>query len=260
MSKLLAAAFLFTAANGADLSRHFPGIDGTSVLSDGKSGAMAHHNKKHAAERFAPCSTFKIPNSAIALETSSAPNPDYKLKYDPALTPKGDWAQDHTLRTAFKASAVWYFQEMARRAGPERTRKFLHQFKDGNEDVSGPVDRFWLGTPLRISAEEQVVFLKRLSDGDLGLSARTTHLMKEIMVAERGDGWTVRAKTGACRTEGEDVSLWYVGSVERDDGMSYFALQLGARDYEPLFSQRVTMARAILAEFGLLPAQAAARK
>lgn len=80
------------------------------------------------------------------------------------------------------------------------------------------------------------------------------------MVAERGDGWTLRAKTGACRTEVEDVSLWYVGSVEREDGTSYFALQLGARDYEPLFSQRVTMARAILAEFSLLPAQAAARK
>lgn len=243
-------------ADAADLARYFAGIEGTFVLLDGRTGAYTRYNAARAARRFPPCSTFKIPNTAIALETGVAPDPDFTLTYDPALKIENpQWARDHNLRTAFRDSVVWYYQEMARRAGAGAESRFVRQFGYGNQDTSGPVDRFWLGQPLRISADEQVRFLQRLHDGKLGLSARTTRLTGEIMLADQGAGWKLRAKTGACRAEGEDVALWYVGWVEKDGGVSYFALEMSAKEYAPLWTERVPKARGILTELGVLPAQ-----
>ena len=254
MKTLCLAAMLCGGAAAADIARHFEGIDGTFVLLDGRTGAYTRYNSERAARRFPPCSTFKVPHTAIALETGAAPSPDYSLKYDPALkVTNPNWSHDHNLRTAYRDSVVWYYQEMARRVGPEAESRFAHQFGYGNEDTSGPVDRFWLGTPLRISADEQVRFLQRLHDGKLGLSTRTTELTEEIMLADQGPGWKLRAKTGACRAEGEDVALWYVGWVEKETGVSYFALELGAREYEPLWKERVPRTRAILTDLGVLP-------
>jgi beta-lactamase class D len=74
------------------------------------------------------------------------------------------------------------------------------------------------------------------------------------MIAEEKPQGTLRAKTGACHPDGEgEVTLWYVGYVEKPAGVWYFALELGDKAYDPLMAQRVPKARAILADLGVLP-------
>ena len=51
-----------------DLDRHFAGIDGAFVLLNGRTGETVRHNAERAAQRFAPCSTFKIPHTAVLRE------------------------------------------------------------------------------------------------------------------------------------------------------------------------------------------------
>ena len=237
-----------------DWTRHFDGIKGTFVLLNGRTGQYTRHDAVRATERFAPCSTFKIPNTAILLESGAAPDPDYTVAYDPALKQEGNWARDHTLRSAFTFSVLWYYQTLAQRIGLPAEQRFLHQFHYGNENTSGGTDKtgtpFWVDGTLRISADEQVEFLKRLHDGRLGLSERTTRLTKEVMVAEQTPTFRLSAKTGACHPAGEDVALWYVGIVERpDDELYYFAMEMGDAQYEPLFSTRVSKPRAILTDW-----------
>jgi beta-lactamase class D len=250
--RLLALALAFGLVDSPDLSRHFVGINGTFVLLDGQTGKYIRYNPGRAGQRYPPCSTFKIPNTAIALESGVAPDPDYTLRYDPALKQQGAWARDHSLRSAFATSAVWYYQEMARRVGANRMTELVRQFAYGNKDISGGIDRFWLGNSLRISADEQVRFLKRFYERRLGLSESTTRLTKEIMVAEEGAGWRLSAKTGACPASADEVAMWYVGYVEKGNEVFYFALQLGDREYGDLFSQRIPKAKAILTELGIL--------
>jgi beta-lactamase class D len=256
---LLAALALAAAAPAAaqDLSKHFQGIDGTFVLLDGQTGAFTRWNAPRADQRFAPCSTFKIPNTAILLETGAAPDPEFVVKYDPALKASREaWRQDHTLRSAYRESVLWYYHALAKKAGLPAEARLVKQFGYGNADTSGGVagDRpFWIDGTLRISANEQVAFLKRLHDGQLGLTPRTTQLTKEIMLAEQTPRWTLRAKTGACQPAPDRaVTLWYVGYVEKPAGVWYFALELGDKAYDPLMAQRVTKARAILTDLGVL--------
>ena len=58
-----------------DLSRYFVGLDGTFVLLNGRTNEYVRYNTVRAGQRFAPCSTFKIPHTAILLESGTAPRP-----------------------------------------------------------------------------------------------------------------------------------------------------------------------------------------
>lgn len=265
-SRVLVAALVLAAAGPAgaqDLSKHFQGIDGTFVLLDGQTGRYTSWNPERAERRFAPCSTFKIPNTAILLERGAARDPEFVVKYDPALkAPREAWRKDHTLRSAYRDSVLWYYHALAKKVGMPGMARMVLQFDYGNADVSGGVDGarpFWIDGSLRISANEQVAFLERLRNGRLGLSARTDRLTKEIMVAEQTPAGTLRAKTGACQPQGDrQVTMWYVGYVEKPAGVWYFALEMGDTDFERLFDLRVTKARDILADLGILPAPKAA--
>jgi beta-lactamase class D len=239
-----------------DLARHFQGLNGTFVLLNGTTGEYLRHNPARAAERFAPCSTFKIPHTAMLLESGTAPDPGFTLNYDAALKQPENWAQDFDLRGAFKASALWYYQAMARRLGMPAERRFVERVRYGNANTSGGLDKpgapFWVDGSLKISANEQVDFLRRFYEGRLGLSDRTTRLTKDIMIAQETPAWRLSAKTGACQPSGSDTSNWYVGYVEQGKTTYYFALQIGAGDYGRAYSERVPISRAILTELGIL--------
>jgi beta-lactamase class D len=263
---LLAVVCLLAArpAAGQDLSTHFQGIEGTFVLLDGQTGAFTRWNPARADQRFAPCSTFKVPNTAILLETGAAPDPEFVVKYDPALNASREaWRKDHTLRSAYKDSVLWYYHALSKKAGLPAETRWLTAFGYGNADTSGGVAGarpFWIDGSLRISANEQVAFLKRLREDRLGLSARTSALTKAIMIAEQRPEGTLRAKTGACQPAHDaQVTMWYVGYVEKPAGVWYFALELGDTDFERLFPLRITTARQILADLGVFPGLEAPR-
>jgi beta-lactamase class D len=256
LALLPAVAGLLQAPATPDLSPYFGDLDGTFVLLDGRTGSYVRHDPTRAAQRFAPCSTFKIPHTAILLESGAAPDPGYTLAYDPALEQPKQWARDFDLTGAFKASALWYYRAMARRAGMPAEARWVEQFQYGNRNTSGGLDGqsgpFWVDGTLRISADEQVDFLRRFHDEKLGLSARTTKLTKAIMVVEDSPTGRLSAKTGACRPSGEPTTNWYVGYVEKADTVYYFALQIGANEYGRAYSERVTISRRILAALGVL--------
>ena len=69
---------------------------------------------------------------------------------------------------AFKYSAVWFYQELARRIGEEKMQHYITLNHYGNEDISGGIDLFWLDGGLRISADEQIEILKKIYNNEIG--------------------------------------------------------------------------------------------
>jgi len=248
---------LTTLAPAAGLSHHFQNLEATFILKNSNTKAITVHNPQRAKQRFPPCSTFKIPNTVIALESNIANGPDFLIPYDPALKlegrgPNGAWGKDNTLRSAYQNSVLWFYQAIARRAGLDTMTRFVRQFQYGDADTSGGVDKFWIDGSLKISPEEQIAFLERLNTNKLGVKPATTAAAKDIMLAESGTGWKLYAKTGACREPNQPVALWYVGFVERGNTAHYFALEMAAQEYEPLMHQRIPKTKAILTELNLI--------
>jgi beta-lactamase class D len=200
------------------------------ILDEIGRGTVRRNPSTTCGQRITPQSTFKIPHALAALDAGVVTESEV-VKYDGHPVDFPAWQRDHTLATALRFSVVWYFQEMARRLGPEREKKYLAQFEYGNGDASGGLTTFWLGSTLAISPDEQERFLVKLFTGRLQVGSRAaetvTRLLKQPdgrVVNATGEhdfgspwpaGTVVSAKTGAGPTGDGRAVRWIVGHVSR---------------------------------------------
>jgi beta-lactamase class D len=211
------------------------GVTGSFALHDLNNDSYVFCNEAQFKKPFIPASTFKICNSLIGLETGVIKDENFVIKWDGMVRPVVDWNKDQDLRTAFKNSTVPYYQELARRVGGKRMKYWLDKAKYGNADTSGGIDRFWLTGGLRITPEQQIIFLLRLYKNDLPFSVRSIDIVKRIMIAQDTTGYVLRAKTGSGEQENKNIG-WYVGYLESVKGTYFFATCIQAADPDiPVF-------------------------
>lgn len=237
----------------ADLAKLFQqaGVIGTFVLLDVEAGRTITHNHPRSRERFVPASTFKIPNSMIGLAVGAVSSVDEVLPYGGQPQPFAAWEQDMALREAIVASSVPVYQELARRIGLERMRESVSRLGFGNEDIGTSVDTFWLEGPLKISAVEQARFMAKLAQGQLPLSAAIQQSVRDMVLLEHGEHWTLFGKTGWQNVPGPGVG-WWVGWVQKHDRVYAFALNIDIREPADA-SKRVELGKASLKALGVLP-------
>jgi beta-lactamase class D len=197
-------------------------VTGSFVLYDESRDQWTICNPSQLKEPFSPASTFKICNSLIGLETGVIPDENFVLHWDSIVRQNPKWNADHDLKSAYKNSVVWYYQELARRVGGERMKYWLDKAQYGNRDTSGGIDQFWLTGGLRITPEEQIGFLKRLKHNKVPFSQRSIDIVKKIMIARDTLNYVVRAKTG-WDDQPKKIVGWYVGYIEKNKDVYYFA-------------------------------------
>jgi beta-lactamase class D len=238
-----------------DLAKRFTdvGTAGTFVGYKIDDYLIIASDKDRSGQAFLPASTFKIPNSLIALETGVVGDPDKDVfKWDGVKRSIEAWNQDHTLRSAIAASAVPVYQEIARRIGAERMQKYLDLFEYGNRNVGGGIDQFWLTGDLRIDPIQQIDFVDRLRRGVLPVAKRSQDLVRDILpVTMAGDAW-IRAKSGLLGAELGKPSLgWLVGWAEKGGAQTVFALNLDVREPRHV-ADRMKLAQQCLTDIGAI--------
>jgi beta-lactamase class D len=206
-----------------------------------------------SGQAFLPASTYKIPNSLIALETGVVQDPDRDVfKWDGVKRGIEAWNQDHTLRSAIAASAVPVYQEIARRIGAERMQKYLDLFEYGNRNIGGGIDHFWLTGELRIDPVQQIDFVDRLRRGVLPISKRSQDLVRDILPVTKAGDAVIRAKTGLLGAELGKPSLgWVVGWAEKGAAQTVFALNLDVREPRHI-AARMTLTQQCLIDIGAI--------
>ena len=225
-------------------------VEGTFLLYDLQTARSIGHRPDLWDSAYIPASTFKIFNALVALETGVIRDEQTVIPWDGIERSREEWNRDHTLASAFRVSAVWFYQELARRVGAERMQAFLDTVGYGNRTMGGPIDMFWLDGGIRITPRQQVQFLVRLFKNDLPFSPRTMALVRKIMVQEKTGAYTLSAKTGWADAEIPGVG-WYVGFVERANGVFFFATELQIRKPDDV-KARVALTRTILSHLHLL--------
>jgi beta-lactamase class D len=228
-------------------------VQGSFVLYDLRKDQWILIGPKQRKTAFTPASTFKICNSLIGLETGVVRDENFVIRWDGITRSNPEWNKDHDLKSAFKNSTVWYYQELARRVGGERMKKWLDLVGYGNADTSGGIDRFWLSGGLRITPEQQIIFLRRLFLGDLPFSKRTMDIVRKIMIVKDTTTYTLRAKTGWGAQDGLDIG-WYVGYVQTKSGVYFFATcaQRPQSDNPDFLKARIDITLSILKELKLI--------
>ena len=238
-----------------DLARRFTaeGTVGTFVGYKVDDYLIVASDKNRSGEAMLPASTFKIPNSLIALETGVVADPDKDVfKWDGVKRSIEPWNRDHTLRSALAVSAVPVYQEIARRIGAERMQKYLDLFEYGNRDIGGGIDQFWLTGDLRIDPMQQVDFVDRLRRGVLPVSKRSQDLVRDILPVTKVGDAVIRAKSGLLGAETGKPSLgWMVGWAEKGSAQTVFALNMDC--LEPRHTAaRMTLTQQCLTDIGAI--------
>jgi len=236
-----------------DLAKRFvdEGTAGTFVGYKVDDYLIIASDKDRSGEGKLPASTFKVPNSLIALETGVVEDPDKDVfKWDGVKRDIEAWNRDHTMRSAIAASAVPVYQEIARRIGQERMQKYVDLLEYGNRNIGGGIDQFWLTGDLRIDPVQQIDFLDRLRRGVLPVSKRSQDLVRDILPATKVGDATIRAKSGLLGAEIGKPSLgWMVGWVEKGDTPTVFALNMDCLEPRHI-ADRMTLSQACLRDIG----------
>lgn len=235
------------------------GVQGTLLVYDEGGDRWLAHDAARARHRYLPASTFKLFNAMVALDTGAVKDEyevirwDGKQRGDPR-NPIPEWNRDNSLASGIRYSTVWFYQEVARRAGQARMQQWIDKVGYGNRDIGGGIDHFWLGGALRISAEEQVGFLRRLADGTLPFSERAQEAVRRISITEAQPHYVLHAKTGwgsGAAADGKTDLGWYVGWVEARGRRWFFAMNMDLRDPAD-GAKRVGLVKDALARLGAI--------
>lgn len=230
-----------------DWSEYFDGLHGAAVVYDTADRQYRIYNRKTAAVRRSPCSTFKIISSLAALENGILEPEDSTRTWSGEVFWNEDWNRDIDFYEAFRVSCVWYFRQLTDEVGQEKMQETLDRLKYGNRDLSDWEGRlntnnnnraltgFWIESSLAISPKEQVKVMKRIFSDPSVYSKNTQDALKQAMrlhgqTDEDDYPYPIYGKTGMGVAHGATVDAWYTGFMERPEGNVYFCVWLGQTD------------------------------
>ncbi|WP_290580604.1 penicillin-binding transpeptidase domain-containing protein [Ketobacter sp.] len=212
------------------------GITG-SLLIESEEGAPRYEHNVNAAERFVPASTFKIPNTLIILQEGLLEGADDVITWDGVKREYDPWNQNQTLKTAFQRSCVWCYQRYALQVGDAKYRTYLAQFDYGNGLTGPDVSRFWLDGELRVSVQDQILFLRKVVNETLPIAPQHIKTLKDIMESDDRHGFKLWSKTGWSGRDG-----WFVGYLVVNGHTWYFANHIEIEQPSDLvFRQQLTL-------------------
>jgi beta-lactamase class D len=210
-----------------------------TIITDAKTGKTLVE-EGDCKTRVTPASTFKLALGVMGydagfLKDEHTPTLPFRKSY---VDYGGEaWKQPVDPVRWLKYSVVWYSQQIAKVLGEKVLHDYAVKFDYGNADFSGDMgknnglERSWIGSSLKISPREQVLFLAKLVNHQLPVSQRAMDMTAEIAEKTQiADGWTVHGKTGMAYPRNKDDTFdrahpwgWYVGWAEKGGRTVIFA-------------------------------------
>jgi beta-lactamase class D len=232
-------------------------VTGTFGLFDNGTGQFTIYNlSRFKDSSYLPASTFKIVNSLIGIETGRVSNEKMVIKWDGLvrIMPGGDtahgWNKDLTMEEAFAASALPYYQEVARRIGKDTMQIWIDSLQYGNKQLGTAIDSFWINNSLKISPDEQLGLVKRLYFGQLPFQKRTQDIVKKMMIRENNANYQLAYKTGLGFKENGNLIGWIVGWIEENKHPYFFVLNAEGPADAKMMDARMNILKGILKEQG----------
>ncbi|MDR2084169.1 MAG: class D beta-lactamase [Bacteroidales bacterium] len=229
-------------------------VSGSILIYNQKENVYSGYNLERCNVTFCPASTFKIPNTLIALESGIATS-ETIFEWNGESRKFSGWEKDMTLKEAFKASAVPVYQEIAQRVGVEKMRYYTQLFNYGNLEITAEnIDKFWLEGNSAITQYQQIYFLQKLYNLELPVREESMKQVKEIMQYETGNNYSISGKTGWAVRQKEDIT-WFVGYVETNDNVYFFATNVTSTENtntETFGQVRIELTKEVLNELKII--------
>ncbi|MBS0290821.1 MAG: class D beta-lactamase [Proteobacteria bacterium] len=249
MKKLLTALICSMTLNASakvittqEFANSFKNYDACFMLYDlNTNKVVSEYNPNgRCGERIAPNSTFKIPLSLMGFNQGLI-NQNTVFKWDGKSGELTSWNQDQTPNSWLKNSVLWVSQQISTQLGHDAIKSYLANFSYGNQDFTGDpgknngITHAWLASSLKISAVEQLNFLKAMLTNQLALRKEAIADTKHNMyLGQLDNGAAYYGKTGSGR-HGRNERLenpsklrdgWFVGFIENNNEKYIFVSNL----------------------------------
>lgn len=209
-----------------DLSDVFEEYNGSFVLYDATEDSWLIYNKEYATTRISPASTFKIYSALFSLETGIITPEQSLIPWNGQNYRYDLWNADQTLETAMQNSVTWYFHELDQQVSLSSIKKYVQEIGYGNQLIEGDISSYWINSSLKISPIEQVEMLKKLYYNQLGFSPVNIKAVKDSICLYSTEQGTISGKTGTEEVNGHNASGWFIGYIEQDNHIYFFATNI----------------------------------
>lgn len=95
----------------------------------------------------------------------------------------------------------------------------------GNANTNGFGVDYWNKGDLRVTPRQQIELLVKFYNNQLPFSERAVNTVKEILIEEKTDKYTLSGKTGWSDAYTPQVG-WWIGYVEKDGNVYFYALEI----------------------------------
>jgi beta-lactamase class D len=267
MKKLISFFIIFLMTSHADaalvdFSNVFRHTTGCFILYDLTNDKMiTQYNPQRCQQRIPPDSTFKVVLSLMAFDQELISHSTV-FKWDGRVREYPDWNHDQTPQSWLHNSALWVSQVLTPKIGLVNIKNYLQEFGYGNQDFSGDpgkhnaLEHAWVTSSLKISADEQLVFLKKLLRNQLPVTQAAMQQTKENMFVETSrHGWKLYGKTGTGNYQHVQEDAWFIGYVEKANQTYVFVTNFSDLETPALASQggprARNMTKALLDKIGI---------
>ena len=230
-------------------------VNGSILIYDNDKNTFYSNDFDWAKNGKLPASTFKIPNSIIAVELGIIENDTTILKWNGEQRKMDIWEKDLSFKDAFRISCVPCYQEIARKIGTIKMKEYLEKFEYKNMIFDSlTIDNFWLEGNSKISQKQQIDFLTKFYFSKFPISDRTIKIVKNIMEIERTENYILSGKTGLSSIE-EKYNGWFVGYVETKSNVYFFATNVIPTDglnVDDFISSRINVTKNALKQMNIM--------
>lgn len=220
------AVLLFSAAlafaqdwTEAQVAKALAPFDHVLMLDNGTSVQRWSQTLK-ATDAFLPCSTFKLPHALIALDTGVITLQENRKRCDARECHSSHGELD--LAGAIRESCVSYFRQTARAIGPQRMAAGLAKLGYPATGTLEPLDGFWLTGGMRITAEQQLRWIRRFYTEALPVKPEHLAAVRAASLRAGAGDWTIQGKTGAT---GQGLG-WFVCQASREGSVRWMVVLL----------------------------------
>ena len=153
---------------------------------------------------------------------------------------------NHNASTWVSTDSVGYYQSVIEKIGRADVLKTIDSLHYGKGIVSNDLSNFWKDQSLRITADEQLGFIKKLYFNQLPFQKRSQDIYKKMILKEDNASYKLSYINGT--ETGETPAQWLVGYVEENKHPYFFVMHINNGNS----SEGLAIVKSILLEQGFL--------
>jgi beta-lactamase class D len=197
------------------------GVKGTFGMFDNSRGEFTLYDLERFRSNQSPGQTFHLFETLVALHTG-------KLADDSSLIVSDDSASTSlTLNEAFRQNSIPHFRGLAKQIGNDTLKRWIDSLKYGNKRLGPQPEQSWMNDTLKISADEQLGFMKRFYFRQHPFRESVQESVKKMMIVVNNSNYQL-AYLQATVPKGATQLGWVIGWIEENRHVYPFVMNFDA--------------------------------